>query len=104
LEASRIPREDRRCLAAALDATFEAHLGEATSTATNSEDNFPMIDERDQKLLEALHNLHQASLEIATEIHALRGMLVSVIAPALRDTEGLKTREGYLRTAESGKP
>jgi len=63
-----------------------------------------MMDERDQKLLEALHNLYEASLEIATEIHALRGMLMGVIAPALRDLEGLKTSEGYLRTGELGKP
>jgi hypothetical protein len=53
------------------------------------------MDERDQKLLEAL-------LEIATEIRALRVMLVSAIAPALRDEEGKKTREGFLRTEEIG--
>jgi hypothetical protein len=51
------------------------------------------MDERDQKLLEAL-------LGIATEIRALRVMLVSAIAPALRDEEGKKTREGFLRTEE----
>jgi hypothetical protein len=29
-------------------------------------------------------------------------MLVSAIAPALRDEEGKKTREGFLRTEEIG--
>ena len=52
-----------------------------------------MLDERDQKLLDAL-------LEIATEIRTLRVMLVSAIAPALHDEEGMKTREGFLRTEE----
>jgi hypothetical protein len=50
-----------------------------------------------QRLLDAL-------LEIATEIRTLRVMLVSAIAPALRDEEGKKTREGFLRTEEIGKP
>jgi len=55
------------------------------------------MDERDQQLLEALK-------DIATEIRALRVMLVSAIAPALRDEEGHKTREGFLRTEDIGKP
>jgi hypothetical protein len=54
------------------------------------------MDERDQKLLAAL-------LEIATEIRILRVTVLSVIAPELRDNEGVKTREGYLRTEEMGK-
>jgi hypothetical protein len=62
-----------------------------------------LMDERDQKLLEALQKLTDASREIATEIHALRGMLVSIIAPSLRDAEGVKTREASLRTEETGK-
>jgi hypothetical protein len=49
--------------------------------------------------------LLEALLAIATEIRALRVMLVSAIAPALRDEEGKKTREGFLRTEEMvGKP
>jgi hypothetical protein len=31
-------------------------------------------------------------------------MLVSVIGPELRDSDGLKTREAYLRTEEMKKP
>jgi hypothetical protein len=31
-------------------------------------------------------------------------MLVSAIAPALRDEEGKKTREGFLRTEEMVEP
>jgi hypothetical protein len=49
-----------------------------------------------RKLLDAL-------LEIASEIRALRVMLVTAIAPALRDSEGMKTREGFLRTEEMSK-
>jgi hypothetical protein len=60
-------------------------------------DDEAMMDEReierDQKLLAVLG-------EIATEIRTLRFMLVSAIAPALRDEDGMKTREGFLRTEE----
>jgi hypothetical protein len=55
------------------------------------------MDERDKQLLQAL-------LDIATEIRALRVMLVSVIAPELRNEAGMKTREGFLRTEEMHKP
>jgi hypothetical protein len=51
------------------------------------------MDERDEKLLAAL-------LEIATEIRILRVTVLSAIAPELRDAEGMKTREGFLRTEE----
>jgi hypothetical protein len=51
------------------------------------------MDERDQKLLAAL-------LEIATEIRTFRVMVMGAIAPALRDEEGMQTREGFLRTEE----
>jgi hypothetical protein len=51
------------------------------------------MEERDQKLLAVLS-------EIATEIRTLRVMLVSAIAPALRDEDGMKTREGFLRTED----
>jgi hypothetical protein len=60
------------------------------------------LDERDRQLLQAL-------LDIASEIRALRVMLVSVVAPELRNEAGMKTREGFLRTEEmshipGGKP
>jgi len=54
------------------------------------------MDERDEKLLAAL-------LEIATEIRILRVTVLSAIAPELRDNQGVKTREGYLRTEEMDK-
>lgn len=54
------------------------------------------MEERDQKLLAAL-------LEIASEIRALRVTLVGIIAPSLRDDEGVKTRESFLRTEEMGR-
>jgi hypothetical protein len=44
----------------------------------------------DPKLIEALQ-------EVSSEIRAFRYMLFSVIAPALRDEDGRKTREGFLR-------
>ena len=38
--------------------------------------------------------------DIASEIRILRVMLVSAIAPALYNEEGMKTRESSLRTEE----
>ena len=72
------------------------------------------LDERDQKLLEAMleiatatralpHALKghlEALREIATELRCFRVTLGSAIAPALRDDDGMKTRESSLRTEE----
>lgn len=51
------------------------------------------LDERDQQFLAAL-------LDIAVAIRTLQITLVSAIAPAQRDHDGKKTREGFLRTEE----
>lgn len=51
------------------------------------------LDERDRQLLQAL-------LDIAKEIRDFRIVVLSVVAPVLRNEAGMKTRESYLRTEE----
>ena len=77
------------------------------------------LDERDRVLLEAMLEMAtairalpvslkehlEAFREIATELRCLRVTLGAAIAPALRDADGMKTRESSLRTEEMpGKP